>query len=99
MTDLARLEVVVHGRVQGVGFRYYALRVANGLGLRGWVANEPSGRVRVIAEGPATGLERLLEALRAGPPGAFVERVDDSWPSPSGTLPPFEVRSGSHPGD
>lgn len=99
MTNPARLEAVVHGRVQGVGFRYFALRVASGLGLRGWVANESSGRVRLVAEGPAEGLERLLEALREGPPGAFVERVDAAWPSPSGTLAAFEVRAGSHGGD
>lgn len=99
MSDVARLDAVVHGRVQGVGFRYYALRVASGLGLRGWVVNEPSGRVRVVAEGPVAGLERLLDALGEGPPGAFVERVDASWPSPTGTLPAFEVRSGAHAGD
>lgn len=99
MTDLARVEAIVHGRVQGVGFRYFALRAASGLRLHGWVANEPSGRVRVVAEGPAADLERLLEGLREGPPGAFVERVDASWPAPTGSLPAFEVRSGAHGGD
>jgi acylphosphatase len=99
MSDHARLEAVVHGRVQGVGFRYYALREARVLGLLGWVANEDSGRVRVVAEGPAADLERLLEALREGPPGASVDRVDEVWPAPSGTLGAFEVRSGWHAGD
>lgn len=99
MTVQARLEAVVHGRVQGVGFRYYTLRVATGLGLRGWVANESSGRVRLVAEGQEAGLERLLDAVREGPPGAYVDRVEDTWPAPTGTLPPFEVRSGSHAGD
>lgn len=99
MTDRARLEAVVHGRVQGVGFRYYTLRVATGLGLLGWVANEASGRVRVVAEGPTEGLRHLLDALREGPPGAFVDRVDEAWPQPAGTFDAFEVRSGWHAGD
>ena len=99
MSDRARLEAVVHGRVQGVGFRYYALRCATGLGLQGWVANEPSGRVRVVAEGQHEGLESLLGALREGPPGAYVEHVDAAWVPPTGTLEAFEVRSGWHGGD
>lgn len=99
MSDRARLEAIVHGRVQGVGYRYYTRRLATGLGLLGWVANEPSGRVRVTAEGPRERLERLLAALQDGPPGAFVERVDAAWPPPIGTFEAFEVRSGWHAGD
>jgi acylphosphatase len=99
MIDRARLEAVVHGRVQGVGFRYYTLRFATGLGLQGWVANESSGRVRIVAEGPVERLRDLLDALREGPPGASVDRVEEAWPPPSGTLGAFEVRSGSHGGD
>ncbi len=99
MTDLARLEADVHGRVQGVGFRYYTRRVATGLGLQGWVSNESSGRVRVVAEGPLHRLQDLVKALREGPPGAHVQRVDEAWPPPVGDLGPFEVRSGWHGGD
>jgi acylphosphatase len=99
VTDPARLEALVFGQVQGVGFRYFTRRVASGLGLHGWVANEASGRVRVVAEGHRAGLERLLEALRDGPPGAFVERVDVSWPPAAGDLDPFEIRAGWHGGD
>lgn len=99
MTDLARLEVVVSGQVQGVGFRYFTRRVASGLGLMGWVANEASGRVRVVAEGPREDLDRLLEILREGPPGAFVERVDAGWAPPAGGLDGFEIRPGWQGGD
>ena len=95
----ARLEAVVHGRVHGVGFRVFVLRLARAAALQGWVANEPGGRVRVVAEGPLPDLERLLEAVRGGPPAALVERVDASWPSPTGDLEGFEVRSGWHGGD
>lgn len=99
MTDDARLEATVHGRVHGVGFRVFVRANARELGLRGWVANESSGRVRVVAEGPRADLERLLTALGEGPPAAYVERVDASWPQPAGTLEGFEIRSGSHSGD
>lgn len=99
MSDQARLEGVVHGRVHGVGFRVFIRRVARDLGLRGWVANESSDRVRFVVEGSRADLERLLEAARAGPPAAYVERVDATWPHPTGTLVGFEIRSGSHSGD
>lgn len=99
MTDQARLEALVHGRVHGVGFRVFVRAHARELGLRGWVANESSDRVRVVVEGPRASLERLLGALREGPPAAFVERVDASWPQPAGAPAGFEIRSGSHSGD
>jgi acylphosphatase len=94
-----RLEALVHGRVQGVGFRFFVVRVADRLGLTGWVANEASGRVRCVAEGPRDALEALLDDLREGPAGAWVERVDASWSAATGAFPSFDVRSGSHPGD
>ena len=94
-----RLEAVVHGRVQGVGFRVFVARTARDLGLNGWVANEPSGRLRCVAEGPSEDLRRLLETLRRGPPGAVVQRVDEAWPPATGAFGRFEIRSGWHPGD
>ena len=99
MTPTDRLEAVVHGRVQGVGFRIYVARTARRLGLVGWVANEASGRVRSVAEGSRAALETLLEELRSGPPGARVERVDASWSAATGTFSDFDVRAGWHGGD
>ena len=99
MTGAARLDAVVRGRVQGVGFRIFALRVARELGLAGWVANEPAGRVRCVAEGPRPALEDLLDALRAGPPGAWVDGVDETWTPATGEFRDFDVRSGWHSGD
>lgn len=98
MTD-ERLEALVHGRVHGVGFRIYAVRAARRLGLRGWVANEQGGRVRCVAEGPRPALDSLLDELRDGPSGAWVERVDATWSPATGSFQDFEVRSGWHGGD
>lgn len=99
VTTGERLDAVVHGRVQGVGFRVFVLRVARGLGLRGWVANEPAGRLRCVAEGPRDALEALLRELDEGPPGAWVDRVEAAWGPATGEFDAFEVRSGWHGGD
>lgn len=94
-----RLDARVHGRVQGVGFRVFVLRAARELGLHGWVANEPGRQVRVVAEGPPDLLAKLVLALRAGPPAAIVERVEEAWSPATGDLAAFEIRSGWHGGD
>ena len=99
MTERARLDAVVHGRVQGVGFRAHVVDVARGLGLSGWVANESAGTVHCVAEGSPTALERLEEALREGPRAAWVDRVDVSWGPSTGEFQRFDVRSGWHSGD
>lgn len=94
------LEAVVHGRVQGVGFRYFAQREAIALGLTGWVANQPDGSVRCVAVGPRAIVEAFVERLREGPPSAFVDRVELSWlPGSIGSYASFGVRTGAHRGD
>lgn len=99
MTDRARVEAVAHGRVQGVGFRMFVVDEARQLGLVGWVANEPAGTVRCVAEGHRADLERLVAVLREGPSGAFVDRVDVTYGPATAAFDRFIIRSGSHPGD
>ena len=94
-----RLEAVVQGRVQGVGFRVHVRTAARGLGLTGWVANEPGRRVRCVAEGPRSDLDRLVRVLEDGPPGAGVDRVEIEWQPATGEFHGFDVRSGWHSGD
>jgi acylphosphatase len=94
-----RLEAVVRGRVQGVGFRFFVLREATVLGLDGWVANEPDGSVRCVAEGPPEALEALVEELRRGPAGARVVAVSTAWSEARAEFGGFSVRSGWHGGD
>lgn len=67
--------VILEGRVQGVGFRWWARREATRLGLRGTVRNLADGSVEVHAAGDAEPLAAFLSALRNGPPGAVVSRV------------------------
>jgi acylphosphatase len=94
-----RLDATVRGRVQGVGFRYFVVRRAMDLGLTGWVANEPDGSVRCVAEGDRASLETLLTSLEQGPAGALVDRVSSRWEMSAGGWRSFEVRSGGHRGD
>jgi len=88
-----RLQAVVRGRVQAVGYRQFVWSRAARLGLTGWVRNGDDGRsVEVKAEGPAADLERLLELLRQGPYGARVDDVQASWSDEARGYTTFEVR-------
>jgi len=86
-----RLHAVVRGDVQGVGFRYFLMRQAHALGLRGWVRNRDDGTVEFVAEGPRPELERLLEAARRGPSHAHVSAVQADWSGASGGLDAFDL--------
>jgi acylphosphatase len=94
-----RLDATVHGHVQGVGYRVFALREAMDLGVAGWVANEADGSVHVIAEGPRRDLETLLARLEAGPPAAIIDRVAARWEPARGAVTGFRIESRAHRGD
>jgi acylphosphatase len=96
---MGRIEAVVRGRVQGVGYRYFVMRVALGLGLVGWVANEADGSVRCVVEGPAEALDAFESELQDGPTGAIVDAVTAVRMDATAAFSRFEVRSGGHRGD
>jgi len=87
-----RLEAVVTGYVQGVSFRYYTRKEAQRLGLTGWVANNPDGSVRVVAEGPEYQLGDFNRFLLRGPLHAHVEHVQADWHEATGEFSGFNVR-------
>jgi acylphosphatase len=70
------LHAIIHGRVQGVGFRFSTINQARRLGLKGYAANLFDGTVEVLAEGPPEKLDRLIAWLNHGPPMAHVTKVD-----------------------
>ena len=74
----------VHGRVQGVGFRYSAVMEAQKLNLCGWVKNAANGDVEVWAEGPAEKLNLFLKWLRRGPQFSAVDSVEKTDVVPRG---------------
>jgi len=94
VSERASLTARVIGRVQGVGFRYFTERVAEEIGLAGYVMNRSDGSVEVMAEGERSTLEQLLEQLKQGPSGARVERVEESWGPYTGRFMSFSVRFG-----
>jgi acylphosphatase len=69
------LHVIVHGRVQGVGFRWFVRTEARRLGLAGWVRNLPDGTVEMRASGIGQFLSGLEQALQRGPDGASVTQI------------------------
>jgi len=93
MADVACLCATVYGRVQGVYFRYFVRTAARDLGLKGYVRNLASGdAVEVKAEGQKPELDKLLDQLKVGPPGAWVKRVEIDWSGRAGRFDSFNIR-------
>jgi acylphosphatase len=86
-----RVTAWVHGRVQGVGFRWWTRRQALELGLAGWAANLEDGRVEVVAEGPEPSCLGLLDRLRGGRTPGQVFSVVERWSQARGVTG-FEER-------
>ena len=89
--DEATRAVRVHGRVQGVGFRWWTRRQALRLGLVGDVRNLPTGGVEVHACGTPEALSELADALLAGPPTSSVTSVESIEPNPSMPRDDFHI--------
>ena len=73
---MIRRRLIVHGRVQGVGFRWAIARAAESRGVSGWAANRADGTVEAVLEGEPDAVESVVRLSREGPRGAQVERVD-----------------------
>jgi len=89
--------LVVAGRVQGVGFRWFTRSAAEALALSGWVRNRRDGTVEAEVVGEPAAVQACIERLRRGPPGADVSRLDVEWLEAPGLRPApglrFEIRS------
>jgi acylphosphatase len=86
-----RVRLVVSGRVQGVGFRWFVREAARRHRLAGWVRNCADGSVELEVSGDQGGIRELLATIRDGPPGARVENVREESPAAE-TLPqPFTI--------
>jgi len=88
---LAAYRYLIRGRVQGVGYRYFALREAESLGVAGFVRNLPDGSVEVVAEAAEQALGRFEDRLRAGPSFSDVSGVERTPLTPRGALG-FHIR-------
>lgn len=89
--EVARVTVWVTGRVQGVGFRWWACGQADELGLLGSATNLPDGRVHIVAEGTKTACEALLTRLRSQSAPGHVRSVSVEWADARGDLRGFSA--------
>lgn len=82
---------IVHGRVQGVGFRYWTMHTARTLGLKGWVRNCADGTVEVQAQGDDAPMEKFMTALHTGPGPAKVTGVQVDKVTPNLAATEFTI--------
>jgi acylphosphatase len=87
-----RLHAFVEGEVQGVGYRNFVWENARSLSLTGWVRNRFDGSVEVLAEGPRSYLDVLVDALQQGPRSARVSDVRTEWKPAQGEFSEFKIR-------
>ena len=91
MADIKRVHIIVKGRVQGVGFRYFVRIKAKILGLKGYVRNCEDGTVEVVAEGDEDNIKKLIEFCKVGPPLATVLDLTYNYSSPTGEFDDFKI--------
>jgi acylphosphatase len=87
-----QLSAWVHGRVQGVGFRWWTRSRALELGLTGFASNRPDGRVHVVAQGPREDCQRLLDLLQSGETPGSVDDVIVDWSEVDVSMTGFRER-------
>lgn len=87
-----RIHAFVSGRVQGVNYRFFTRKIANMLGIKGWVRNLPDGRVEIVAEGKEDAIEKFIDFLREGPIAARVDNVDINEEKFKNEFEDFEIR-------
>ncbi|OIO38355.1 MAG: hypothetical protein AUJ72_02710 [Candidatus Omnitrophica bacterium CG1_02_46_14] len=86
-----RAHVFYAGRVQGVGFRYTAEKIALEIGLVGWVKNLPDNRVEIVCEGSAVQIQKFLEGIKTSFLGPYIKKVTCNWEKPIGQFKDFSV--------
>jgi len=87
----ARGKIKVAGRVQGVGFRYFALQLAKQGAITGWIKNEPDGTVSLDAEGTKTDLDGFIDSLKTGAMSGYVRSLTVEWLPRSMNYTTFEI--------
>ncbi|MBK9098096.1 MAG: acylphosphatase [bacterium] len=87
-----RAEIIVNGLVQGVGYRYFVVREAQKLGLKGFTQNLYTGEVLTVVEGEKAIVDELINKLKVGPIHASVKLCKVDWQEPKNEFTDFEVR-------
>ncbi|MBS4035055.1 MAG: acylphosphatase [Ignavibacterium sp.] len=92
MENLKRAKIIVNGLVQGVGFRYFVIRHAQKLGLKGYTKNLFSGEVLTEVEGDEGLIHELIKELKVGPSHAHVKNCVVEWNEYQNEFNSFDVR-------
>ncbi len=87
----SRVDMIIKGRVQGVGYRYFTIHHAKELGITGHVKNCPDGTVSVVAEGDEKDLLKFMAHLKEGPAMASVSHISQDWKEPTQSFSGFTV--------
>ena len=87
-----RAEIIVNGLVQGVGYRYFVMREAKRMELKGFTQNLFTGEVLTVVEGERAIIEELFQKLKIGPIHASVKSCKVDWQEPKNEFIDFEVR-------
>lgn len=89
---LKQVYIIITGRVQGVGFRYYAQHKAEELNITGWVSNTWEGNVEIEASGEVQQLDSFIDWMKIGPARAVIHNFTESNLSPQRTFTQFIIR-------
>lgn len=89
--DKKKARVIVRGQVQGVGYRYFALKTAQKTGISGCVKNMQDGSVELMAEGENGKIEEFIQTLRHKHPWAKIEALEVEWQAYDGEFERFEI--------
>ncbi|MGB9677601.1 MAG: acylphosphatase [Candidatus Ratteibacteria bacterium] len=89
---MKRYHIYVKGIVQGVGFRWYARRIGNLVGVSGWVKNLPNGSVEIVVEGENEKIETFIEELKNGYLGKNIKEIEKFEEEYKGEFKNFEIR-------
>ena len=91
--ETQRVHIVVEGRVQGVGFRYFTIEIANRFDITGWVRNTHNQEVEITAEGSREKLDQFVALIQRGPNAGFVKTLRIQWFTATGEFKRFSIVS------
>jgi acylphosphatase len=88
---MQRVHMIVHGKVQGVGFRWHTQQLAARYGIVGWVRNRSDGTVEIDAQGPTEAMNKFVQGVRKGSPFSKVTRISTQSKAPRKDLRSFQI--------
>jgi len=92
MSELKRAKIIVNGLVQGVGYRYFVIRHADNLNLKGYTQNLFTGEVLTEVEGDESLIQELIKQLKIGPMKSHIVNCSADWSEYKNEFKRFEVR-------